>query len=196
MQRAEYIAKRKTALAAMSTEDLAIAIGEYFDNHATLPGEKDLKEAAQKIVENIAQNAEFEISAEAKEAMIDRFAGIAVRELKVEKLQVKNVTKANKDDFAVLKATDLNLVETGSIPAEDKQPAKKLYETEARIQNGKVLVGEYEIGSLSDGFVKNNPGVDVPATVLATDYSNGKFSNVSYTVIADIAAPVNEAAAA
>lgn len=188
MTRTEYIENRKAALTTLSTEDLAVTIGEYFDTHATMPGEKDLKDAAQKIVAEIAENAEFEIDNETKEAMIDRFAGIVVREMKVEKLQVKNVTKENADDFAVLKASDLGLVETASVPAEDKQPAKKIYEAEARIQDGKVLVGDYEIGSVSAGFVKNNPGVDCAATVVATDYSNGKFKNMSYVVVADIAA--------
>ena len=188
MQRKDYIANRKEALAKLSTENLAIAIGEYFDKHATMPGEKDLKQAAEKIVENIAENADFDIDNETKEQMIGKFAEITVREMKVENLQVANVTKQNKDDFAVLKATDLGLVETGSEPAVDKKPAKKFYEAEARIENGKVLVGEYEIGSLSKGFVKNNPGVSCAATILATDYSNGKFSNMSYTVIGDIAA--------
>lgn len=196
MQRAEYVTNRKQTLAAMSTQELAIAIGEYFDNHATMPGQKDLKDAAEKIIANIAENAEFDIDADAKAAMIDKFADIVVRELKVEKLQVQNVTKANKDDFAVLKATDLGLVETGSEPAVDKQPAKKFYAVDARIENGKVMVDKYEIGSLSDGFVRNNPGVSCSATVLATDYSNGKMSNMSYTVVADIAANAPEAKAA
>lgn len=188
MQRTEYIANRKTALMAMSTENLAITIGEYFDSHATMPGEKDLKVAAEKIVANIAENPDFDIDAQTKEQMVEKFAQIVVRELKVEKLQVQNITKANKDDFSVLKPTDLGLVETGSEPAVDKKPAKKFYEAEAKIENGKVMVGDYEIGALSSGFVKNNPGVSVPATVIATDYSNGKLSNVSYTVVADIAA--------
>lgn len=188
MKRTEYIATRKENLSALSTEDLAIKIGEYFDTHATMPGQKDMKAAAEKIVANIAENPEFDIDADTKAAMIDQFAGIVVREMKVEKLQVQNVTKANKDDFAALKATDIGLIETGSEEANGKKPAKKFYEAEARIENGKVLVGEYEIGALSEGFVKNNPNVNVPATVIATDYSNGKMSNMSYTVVADIAA--------
>lgn len=188
MQRTEYIATRKEALANLSTEDIAIKIGEYFDTHATMPGQKDLKKAAEQIIAGIAENPEFDIDADTKAGMIDRFADIVVREVKVEKLQVKNVTKANKDDYAVLKATDIGLTETGSEPAADKQPAKKYYEAEARIEDGRVIVGEYEIGSLGAGFVKNNPGVSVPATLRAVDYSNGKMSNVSYTVVADIAA--------
>lgn len=188
MTRAEYVNARRESLKAMSTEDLAIAIGEYFDSHATMPGEKDLKDAAEKIVANIAENAEFDIDAETKESMIAKFADIVVREMKVEGLQVQNVSKDNKDDFAVLKPSDLGLVETASIPAEDKKPAKKVYEADARIENGKVIVGEYEIGSLSKGFVKNNPAVSCRATLVATDYSNGKYANMSYSVIADIAA--------
>lgn len=188
MQRTEYVSNRKATLAALSTEDLAIKIGEYFDAHATMPGEKDLKKAAEKILASIAENPEFDIDEETKNGMIETFASIVVREMKVEKLQVQNVTKANKDDFAVLKATDIGLIETGSEAAVDKQPAKRFYEAEARIEDGKVIVGEYEIGSLSAGFVKNNPGVSVPATVIATDYSDGKMSNMSYKVVADIAA--------
>lgn len=188
MQKIEYVKARKAALEEMSTEDLAITIGEYFDRHKTMPGEKDLKKAAEKIVANIAENPEFEIGAEAKASMIETFAGIVVRELKVNKLTVKNVNKENKDDASVLKPTALGLVETGSEPAEDKKPAKKFYAVDGSIKDGKVFVGEYEIGSLDEGFVKNNPGVNVSATILATDYSNGKFANMSYSVVADIAA--------
>ncbi len=187
MNRTEYINNRRTALMAMSTEDLAITIGEYFDNHATMPGEKDLKVAAEKIVANIAENPEFTIPAETKESMAAKFADIVVREMKLEDLQVKNVTKDNKEDFSVLKPTDLGLTEIESIPAEDKKPGRKVYSADARIKDGKVLVGDYEIGSLSKGFLKNNPGVDCAATVIATDWSNGKYANMSYSVIADIA---------
>lgn len=188
MQKKDYIEARRAELAKMTTEDLAVTIGEYFDTHATMPGQKNLKKAADDIVMNIAENPEFDIPAEDKENLINSFAQIVVREIKVEKLQVKNVNKENKDDASVLKATDIGLVETGSEEAVDKQPAKKFYEAEARIEDGKVIVGGYEIGSLGEGFAKNNPGVNVPATLLATDYSNGKFANVSYTVVADIAA--------
>lgn len=188
MTRAEYVEERRKQLSGMSTEDLAVAIGEYFDGHATMPGEKDLKDAAEKIVANIAENADFDIDKEAKEGMIAKFADIVVREMKVEGLQVKNVNKANKDDFAVLKPTDLGLVETASIPAEGKTPAKKVYEAEARIENGKVMVGQYEVGNLGKGFAKNNPNVSCGATLIATDYSGGKYANMSYVVVADIAA--------
>lgn len=188
MTRAEYVNARREALSKLSTEELAIAIGEYFDSHATMPGEKDLKDAAEKIVASIAENADFDIDKEVKDGMIAKFADIVVREMKVEGLQVKNVNKSNKDDFAVLKPTDLGLSEKESIPAEGKSPAKKVYEAEARIEDGKVIVGEYEIGSLAKGFVKNNPGTSCKATLVAVDYSNGKFTNMSYSIVADIAA--------
>lgn len=188
MRKENYLEARKAALKAMSTEDLAIAIGEYFDVHATMPGEKDLKAAAQKIVENIAENADFDIEAGYKEAIIDKFAGITVRELKVEGLQVQNVTKANKDDFSVLKASDLGLTEVEAVEGEGKAPSKKVYEVDARIEDGNVIVGAYTVGSLSKGFVKNNPGTSCPATLVAVDYSNGKMSNMSYSVVCDIAA--------
>lgn len=188
MKRTEYIDARRNALAAMSTEDLAITICEYFNSHATMPGQKDLKNAAEKIVANVAENPDFEIDAETKESMVTTFSEIAVREIKIKGLQVQNITKKNAEDFSVLKPTDLNLELIETIPAQDKKPGMTVYETSARIENGKVLVGEYEVGNLGDGFVTNNPNVSCDATLVATDYSNGKFSNVSYAVIADIAA--------
>lgn len=188
MNRAKMIEARVKALSELSTENLAIAIGEYFDTHATLPGQKDLKSAAEKLVANIAEDPSFNISPEAKSQMITAFADIVVREMKVEKVQVKNVNKDNKDDFSVLKPTDLSLTEIASIPAEGKTPAKKVYSADARIEDGKVLVGDYEIGSLAPGFVKNNPGVSCSAILIATDYSNGKYANMGYSVVADIAA--------
>ena len=188
MNRKEMIEARVKALSALSTENLAITIGEYFDTHATLPGQKDLKSAAEKLVANIAEDSSFDISPEAKSQMITAFADIVVREMKVEKVQVKNVNKENKDDFSVLKPTDLSLKEIASVPAEGKTPAKKIYSADARIEDGKVIVGKYEIGSLAPGFVKNNPGVNCSATLIATDYSNGKYANMGYSVVADIAA--------
>lgn len=188
MTRTEMIDVRRGALRGLSTEELAIKIGEYFDTHATLPGQKDLKNAAEKLIAGIAEDADFDIAPDAKEQMITAFAEIVVREMKVEKIQVKNVTKENKDDFSVLKADALPLGEAQDVPAEDKIPAKKVYTVDARIENGIVLVGDYQIGSLPDGFVKNNPGVNCGATLIATDYSNGKFANMGYVVVADIAA--------
>lgn len=188
MTRAEMIKARVAALSTLSTEDLALKIGEYFDTHATMPGQKDLKDAAEKLVANIAEDAAFDIDPNAKAQMVNAFAEIVVREMKVEKLQVVNVTKENKDDFSVLKPTDLPLGEATDVPAEDKIPAKKVYTVAARIEDGKVIVGENEIGSLAPGFLKNNPGVSCEATLIATDYSNGKFANMGYTVVADIAA--------
>lgn len=188
MKRTEYINARRSTLAAMNTEDLAITICEYFNTHATMPGQKDLKKAAEKIVANIAENPTFEIDAETKESMITTFAEIAVREMKVKGLQVQNITKKNAEDFSVLKPTDLNLELVETIPAADKKPGMTVYEAPARIENGKVLVGEYEIGDLGAGFVTNNPNVACDATLVATDYSGGKFSNMSYAVIADVAA--------
>lgn len=188
MTRTEMIGVRSAALRGLSTEELAIKIGEYFDTHAALPGQKDLKKAAEKLIAGIAEDAAFDIAPDAKEQMITAFAEIVVREMKVEKIQVKNVTKENKDDFSVLKADALPLGEAQDVPAEDKIPAKKVYTVDARIENGVVLVGDYQIGSLPDGFVKNNPGVNCDATLVATDYSNGKFANMGYVVVADIAA--------
>ena len=188
MTKTEYVDARRKSLSSMTTENLAIAIGEYFDTHATMPGEKDLKDAAEKIVANIAENPAFDIDAATKESLIAKFADIVVREMKVEGLLVQNVNKANADDAAVLKPTNLGLSETASVPADGKKPAKRVYEAAARIENGKVIVGDYEIGRLSKGFVKNNPNVTCNATLIATDFSDGKFANMSYTLIADIAA--------
>ena len=188
MRKNDYIATRKAALETLTVADLAATIVEYFSTHATMPGEKDLKSASMQIVANIAENPDFTIGDEVRESMIDAFANIVVREMKLEKLQVANITKANKEDFSILKPTDLDLVEVASIPAVEKAPAKKIYEIGARIVGGEVRIGEFVIGSLSKGFAVNNPGTDCEATLIATDYSNGKFANVSYHVIADIAA--------
>lgn len=188
MTRADMINVRRAALMGLTTEQLAITIGEYFDTHATMPGQKDLKDAAEKLVASIAEDAAFDIDPNAKAQMIDAFAEIVVREMKVEKLQVANVTKENKDDFSVLKPTDLELGEGEEIPAQDKIPAKRVYTVGARIEDGRVIVGNNEIGSLAPGFIKNNPGVSCDATLIATDYSNGKFANMGYVVVADIAA--------
>jgi hypothetical protein len=188
MTKNELIQNRRAQLMGLSTEDLVVTIGEYFDKHATMPGQKDLKAAAERIVANIVENPGFDIDPNAKAQMAAKFADIVVREMKVEKVQVQNVNKSNKDDASVLKPTDLKLVEIASVPAEGTSPAKKVYSVEGRIQDGKVVVDGYEVGSLKSGFVTNNPGTSCPATVIATDYSNGKFANMSYTVVADIAA--------
>lgn len=183
-----YKETRMNTLMNMSTEELAIAIGEYFDTHATMPGQKDLKLAAERIVANKAENQDFEIDEETKKQMASKFTDIVVREMKVTDLLVRNVNKETKEDASVMKPTDLNLTEAKSIPGEGKSPAKMIFTAPAKVVGGDVYVNGFGIGSLGNGFKKNNPDAEFAATLVATDYSNGKFANVSYTIVADIAA--------
>ena len=45
----------------------------------------------------------------------------------------------------------------------------------------------FTLGDLPKGFKKNHPELSgMTATVIATDYSNGKLDNMSYTMLIDL----------
>lgn len=179
----ELIEKRRNLLLEKSTEDLAIAVSDYFNAHACLPGQKALKDAAENTLRRLREDPEFELLPAAKAYLAESLAKTAVREVKVGSLKVRNVTKVNKDDYAVLKPTNLNLREAGS---EAGKPPRFFFEADASIEGRRVLADGCEIGLLPEGFAKNNPNLSAPALLILTDYSLGKFANVSYQVIIDL----------
>lgn len=179
----ELIEKRRNLLLEKSTEDLAIAVSDYFNAHACLPGQKALKDAAENTLRRLREDPEFELIPAAKAYLAESLAKTAVREVKVGSLKVRNVTKANRDDYAVLKPTNLNLREAGS---EAGKPPRFFFEADASIEGRRVLADGCEIGLLPEGFAKNNPNLSAPALLILTDYSLGKLANVSYQVIIDL----------
>lgn len=179
----ELIEKRRNLLLEKSTEDLAIAVSDYFNAHACLPGQKALKDAVENTLRRLREDPEFELIPAAKAYLAESLAKTAVREVKVGSLKVRNVTKVNKDDYAVLKPTNLNLREAGS---EAGKPPRFFFEADAFIAGRRVLANGYEIGLLPEGFAKNNPNLSAPALLILTDYSLGKLANVSYHVIIDL----------
>lgn len=179
----ELIEKRRNLLLEKSTEDLAIAVSDYFNAHACLPGQKALKDAAENTLRRLREDPEFELIPAAKAYLAESLAKTAVREVKVGSLKVRNVTKANRDDYAVLKPTNLNLREAGS---EAGKPPRFFFEADASIEGRRVLADGCEIGLLPEGFAKNNPNLSAPALLILTDYSLGKLANVSYHVIIDL----------
>lgn len=179
----ELIEKRRNLLLEKSTEDLAIAVSDYFNAHACLPGQKALKDAVENTLRRLREDPEFELIPAAKAYLAESLAKTAVREVKVGSLKVRNVTKVNKDDYAVLKPTNLNLREAGS---EAGKPPRFFFEADAFIAGRRVLANGYEVGLLPEGFAKNNPNLSAPALLILTDYSLGKLANVSYHVIIDL----------
>lgn len=179
----ELIEKRRNLLLEKSTEDLAIAVSDYFNAHACLPGQKALKDAAENTLRRLREDPEFELIPAAKAYLAESLAKTAVREVKVGSLKVQNVTKVNKDDYSILKPTNLNLREAGS---EAGKPPRFFFEADASIEGRRVLADSCEIGLLPEGFAKNNPNLSAPALLILTDYSLGKLANVSYHVIIDL----------
>lgn len=179
----ELIEKRRNLLLEKSTEDLAIAVSDYFNAHACLPGQKALKTAAENTLRALQEDPEFELNPSAKAYLAESLAKTAVREVKVGSLKVQNVTKVNKDDYSILKPTNLNLREAGS---ESGKPPRCFLETDASIEGRRVLANGYEVGLLPEGFAKNNPNLSAPVLLILTDYSLGKLANVSYHVIIDL----------
>lgn len=179
----ELIEKRRNLLLEKSTEDLAIAVSDYFNAHACLPGQKALKDAAENTLRRLREDPEFELIPTAKAYLAESLANVAVREVKVGNLKVQNITKMNRDDYSVLKPTNLNLREAGS---ESGKPPRCFLETDAFIAGRRVLANGYEVGLLPEGFAKNNPNLSAPALLILTDYSLGKLANVSYHVIIDL----------
>ncbi len=195
MNRKEMVKERMEKLSGLSDEELVRAVVSYFGQNATMPGEKAVKDNASDLLAMFKVKPGHKLTGCYRKELIEEFASLCIKEVKLKNVTVKNETKQNADHGG-LKAGDLPmvLIDTRFLP---ENSMKNVYEMSGMIsgdEDGHRFVkiydtgtGCFEFASLPDGFQKNHTlqhGMDI--TVIATDYSNGKFANMSYTLLIDL----------
>lgn len=194
MGRTEMVTARTEALNALTDTELAGAIVAYFAGNSTMPGEKDLKDRASILSAELEEGKITGFTSEVRRDMIEEFTGVLVKETKIKDNVVLNENKKNKDADG-LKASDLPMVLKDAMPI-PTNTMKNIYELPVSIDTeGNVLTeGGEKLGMIPAGFQKNHKGVyGMTGTVIATDYSNGKFANMSYSLIIDLGQDTNDA---
>lgn len=183
---------RAEELSRLSDRGLVCAIRGYFRENATMPGEKAVKDYAfGKTCRGKTWTID-RLTISARKELIEEFSPLCVKEVKLKDIRVANETKKNAGTTArkasdlpmVLKATNLALINT----------MKNVYEMPASISDdGRTVCikdgngSDFILASIPEGFAKNHRTLGgMEGTVIATDHSNGKFANMSYTLLVDL----------
>lgn len=183
---------RTEALSELTDIQLVDTIISYFKQNATMPGEKSLKDYALSLKSELDGNVITGLLAQVRNDMIEEFASLCVKEVKLVNVQAENDTKKNKDTDG-RKASELPLVLADAKPI-PVNTIKNIYNMNAEISSeSMVCIGTAEDGersvlaSLPNGFKKNHPALaGMNGTVIASDYSNGNFANMSYRMLIDL----------
>ena len=181
-----YAGRKQELLLSLSLRELTLLSAAYFQKNACLAGQKTIKEVLFGHLLHLKKHPDWGLSPDeevAKAFLARSMAEIAITTAKVGNLKISPVTKANKDDFSVLKPPALPLKHFGCTP---ENPFRHYFLADARVRNRTVFCGGYEIGLLSEGFGKNHPDADAPAVLILTDYSACKFACISCHVIVDL----------
>lgn len=210
MNRTEMVNARADKLSKLSDKGLIYAILEYFRENATMPGEKAIKDHAAGLADMLEGNPGYGLTDSARKELIEEFSSLCVKEVKLKNVQVANETKKKLDYFhdqieagIMRKVSDLPMVlkDTSPIPV---NAMKNIYEMPGDIFDSGHTVrikeengSDFVLASIPEGFVKNHRtlyGMD--GTVIVTDYSNGKFANMSYTLLVDLGQTIQAVVAA
>lgn len=199
MSRIEMVKTRTEALSKLSDMQLINVIVKYFEQNATMPGEKALKDYATSLKNEFDGNAITGLLSEVRKDLIEQFASLCVKEVKLKNVMVANDTKKRRELEGIFPlASELPMVLKDSAPI-PVNTMKNVYEMPASVvctivgikgistESGEPMA----ISVLPAGFVKNHSSLDdvlhdMEATVIATDYSNGKFANMSYRMLIDL----------
>lgn len=210
MNRAEMVKIRTEELSRLSDTQLVDTIAEYFRQNMTMPGEKALKDLAAGFAEELEKMGTGILS-EVRRDMIEEFASICVKEVRLKKVKVVNKTKQNKDAKEI-HASDLPMVlsDEKSIWGQNtktiKYQVRFLYNMVLYNMIGTIpetgdrvripWVGDdITLAFIPEGFRKNHKTLaGMQGTVIATDYSNGNFANMSYSLLIDLGQNLTAAA--
>lgn len=189
--RKEMVERRTEELSKLNDLQLVATIVKYFEQNATLPGEKAIKDCALSLKAEFDGNVITGLLSQVRGDLIEEFASLCVKEVKLKNVMPQNATKKNKDAKAFL---------TTDLPMEliDVRPARlnvmvNTYGLAATVSASEKHscmtedVPYHTVGSLPEGFKKNHRNIGgMKALVVATDHSNGKFANMSYRMIIDL----------
>ena len=176
--RSEMVNARIEELQTLTDFQLAQTINRYFEENRTLPGEKALKDMAKDLTAELGGEATTQLIGQVRDDLVEQFASLCVKEVKL--------TKAIANDQACrIHMTPVNLKSPGvNKENETWQLPVRIDEQGHAVTLDKDAVS---IGMLPDSFRKNHGTVSgMEASLLMTDYSSGKFKNLSWTLMVDL----------
>lgn len=165
------------SLGQLDDRDIMEMARTHFDSHPTMPGEKNLK---MMVNDELANDGA--LSDEQREQLINGYAQTRIRETKMESIgrefDPKDLNMESMSQNGTVSMNKVN-VELQRQTADDNATVYVLAER----ADGRHMT----IGKLPDKFLTNSPmNVEsCKAELQVTDYSNGKFKNVSMRVVAD-----------
>ena len=202
MDRSEMVKARIAELEKLDDFQLVDTVLEYFKQNATLPGQKRLKTFAQDLKAEFDGKAIQGMLPQMRKELIKDFASILVREVHLKNVRAMNANKPNRDK-AGCKMKDLT--DTGAMAPAGSESipingTKDSYTMPVHIKDGSVypslgrglfkdeaLASGAAFAQLPGGFLTNHKALDgMEATVVAGDYSGGKFANMSYRLLIDL----------
>lgn len=180
MNRTEMVEARKGQLSRMSDRELLQTASAYFVRNWTMPGESEFKNSILDSLDRFERDRDAVLPAKWRAEIIDTFAEISIKELKL-----KNIRMSREA------LSELPMALSGT--EQSKCGMRDTYAIPATLSTRDRLV-----------YVKNRSGftqavTDVPkclahrktngltGTMLVTDYSNGNFASLGYTLLIDLA---------
>lgn len=196
MNRAEMVKARTEELYKLTDIQLVDMIISYFKQNATMPGEKAIKEYALSLKAEFDGNAITGLLTQVRGDLIEQFASMLVKEVKMRKVLIANETKKRMKEGGTLPlASDMPMYLVDSKPVDvPVNTMKNTYEMAVQVSDHDDLScitesdPSYNLGVvLPKGFRKNHTTLaGMKAVVHATDHSNGKFANMSYRMLIDL----------
>ena len=196
MGRIEMVNARTEALSKLTDMQLIDTIVKYFEKNATMPGEKALKDFAVNLKNEFDGSAITSMFSEIRKNLIEQFASLCIKEVKLTNVMAANDTKKRKEQNGTFPmASELPMVLKDTTPIQ-VNAMKNVYEMPAVVMLDSIvsipdISTENEepqaFATLPAGFTKNHPSLNnMKAAIIATDYSNGKFANMSYSMLIDL----------
>lgn len=163
-------------LSELPDAQLVDKILAYFNRNKTLPGERSLREYALSLKEEFADGSMTALLPEAKMDMASAFADVAVKETKLTDVEADVETLP-------LVLSDMQHVFPNVI--------RDIFSAPVTVEGREVYTadGHTLIGHLKAGFYSNFKDSLCRGFVLATDHSNGKFKNMSYSLLVNLSDP-------
>lgn len=186
MNRLKVLETRKEALENMTPQELVNFTRNYFKVNKTMPGEKKVRTLAEGIHAELSESTDLKVLEEYRLDLAKKIGNVVVKEVKLRHVALVNETKKNKDVNSV-RPSELPLTLVDTVPAKVLNTMKNVYELDVTISDGMVMAGDVFLGELPKNFRSNYPKThNMQGVVIATDHSNGKFANMSYSLVIDL----------
>lgn len=190
----KMIENRIKELSKLSDARLIEAIAKYFKKHMTMPGEKEVKDQITALKKELDEQFDIGLLPEVRKNLINTFASVCVKEVKLKNIVVANQTEEN---IVTGKTTPdiLFLDQIGEKATPGSDIVIRIYKMDVKVtdcvdKDNLFQVEDasgYAVGSLPENFYKNhNIHTGMRGIVVMTDYSNGKFTNMGYQTLIDL----------